>query len=400
MNRLNIILLNINAYAGYPGKDMAGAMRVRNIFDPLVEDPNIQIANLIPLNLLELQYQNDRSTQRREIDCLSIGYTKIYNPLSLWHYWRKGCSFISQRFDKKNCNIIYNYESPDIRNIIFLLYGKWKGYRIIVDIVEDKAHDHRKRLNDKIQVALSLMMLKSLRHYADAVLVISSHLFNKLQAYTQKKLPVILLPVSVNMERLLSQNPEKKQQGPLNIFYGGSFAPKDGLDQLIKAFKSLKHTNRPAKLILSGRGRPEDMKIVLDEISNHPGIEYRGFLSTADYFQTLQEADICCMTRNNSAFANAGFPFKLGEFLAAGKVVIASEVGDVKRYLTHLKNSFLIQPGNAEAIAEALTECINRYDELSKSMGPAAREIAEIHFSAKKSSNRVKQVIASLCGKP
>ncbi len=400
MSKLNLIILNINAYAGYPGRDMAGAMRVRNIFDPLLKEPDVKIANLIPLNLLELEHRNDQSTCMPEVDCLSIGYTRIYNLFSLFRYWSKGCAFIRKRFDKSQCNIIYNYESPDIRNILFLLYAKWKGYRIFVDIVEDKAHDHRKSLNDKIRVALSLRMLKSLRHYADAVVVISSHLYSKLESYTRKKVPVMLLPVSVNTELFPKQQPEKNQYEQLHIFYGGSFAPKDGLDILIRAFKSLTSTTRPAKLILSGRGRSEDMQLIFDEISGHPHIEYRGFLSTADYFKTLREADICCMTRNNSAFANAGFPFKLGEFLAAGKVVIASEVGDVKHYLKHLENAYLIEPGSMEAIRKALTDCINGYGELSKRMGAAARETAEIYFSARKSSAQVKQLIESVCRKP
>ena len=60
------------------------------------------------------------------------------------------------------------------------------------------------------------------------------------------------------------------------------------------------------------------------------------------------------MTRIDSPFANAGFPFKLGEYLATGKVVIATDVGDVRNYLVDKRDALIVSPSNAQAIDSAI----------------------------------------------
>jgi glycosyltransferase involved in cell wall biosynthesis len=87
------------------------------------------------------------------------------------------------------------------------------------------------------------------------------------------------------------------------------------------------------------------------------------------------------MTRINSKFANAGFPFKLGEFLASGKAVIATSVGDVPNYLFNDINALLINPNSAEEIIDALLLLIEDPDK-RKALGAEARKTAERCFDS------------------
>ena len=60
------------------------------------------------------------------------------------------------------------------------------------------------------------------------------------------------------------------------------------------------------------------------------------------------------MTMINSKYANAGFPFKLGEMLATGKPVLATKVGDVNNFLENMVSAILVEPNSAEGIAKGL----------------------------------------------
>ena len=51
-------------------------------------------------------------------------------------------------------------------------------------------------------------------------------------------------------------------------------------------------------------------------------IIYFGLIPDDDYYQFLKDADVLLMTRIDSPYANSGFPFKLGEYLATGNAVI------------------------------------------------------------------------------
>ncbi len=110
-----------------------------------------------------------------------------------------------------------------------------------------------------------------------------------------------------------------------------------------------------------------------------------GFLNTEDYYALLNTCDIFCMTRINSKFANAGFPFKLGEFLASGKGVIATNVGDVSKYLHNEENSLLITPDSVSGIKNALLTFVNDPEKIH-ALGKEARKTAEKYFDSDKVS--------------
>jgi glycosyltransferase involved in cell wall biosynthesis len=87
------------------------------------------------------------------------------------------------------------------------------------------------------------------------------------------------------------------------------------------------------------------------------------------------------MTRINSKFANAGFPFKLGEFLASGKAVIATSVGDVPNYLFNDINALVIHPNSVDEIIDALLLFIED-PEKRVALGTEARKTAERCFDS------------------
>lgn len=389
---INFIILNINVYANYTSRHIAGAMRVKNIFDPLLAKPNVTISNLILLDVLELENNNNTSQQIPNVPCLSIGYTKITNIFSVFSFLAKGKKFIQTQQLKNTTNVIYSYQYPDIRNFLLILYAKLKGYKIMFDIVEDKTFQHSPGINEKITNSISLFLFKKMSAYADVVFTISTHLMQLVQKYSKNKMPIYSLPVSVNFKnfkplQLEHVVPNKK----IEIFYGGSFAAKDGLDYLIAAINIVHQKHPNIKLVLCGKGKPEAIDKICQKLIDQSILDYKGFLSNEAYFALLQQVDICCMTRNNSAFANAGFPFKLGEFLAAGKVIIATKVSDVEQYLVHQQSAMLVAPESVEEIVTALQYCIENLATLKTTMGNHAYAVAKKYFDAEIGSQLVYQ---------
>jgi len=111
-------------------------------------------------------------------------------------------------------------------------------------------------------------------------------------------------------------------------------------------------------------------------------IEYKGYLDEKDYYALLNSADIPCMTRVDLAYAHAGFPFKLGEYLATGKPVIASRVSDVDRFLVDKQNAMLVQAGSSAEVCEAAEFLIDN-PESAVAIGARGREVARSFFDYK-----------------
>ena len=93
----------------------------------------------------------------------------------------------------------------------------------------------------------------------------------------------------------------------------------------------------------------------------------------------LNAAGIPCMTRINIDYARAGFPFKLGEFLATGKPVIASRISDVEALLEDRRDAALVEPGDSGGIVKAV-EYLMDHPADAAAIGGRGREKARALF--------------------
>ncbi|HED36912.1 MAG TPA: glycosyltransferase, partial [Ignavibacteria bacterium] len=116
------------------------------------------------------------------------------------------------------------------------------------------------------------------------------------------------------------------------------------------------------KLVITGKSGEEEKQSVLKRIAISPykdRIEILGYLDDDDYYKALNAADVLCMTRIDSGYSNAGFPFKLGEYLATGKPVVASNVSDVGRLLKNQKEVLLTTPGDVTSLVSQIQFILN-----------------------------------------
>jgi len=386
----NIVVLGVSCLDG-----MASSMRVRNLLEPLIKKNLIKVNNII--------YKNDAADLKiYQGNINKINYSIIgFNPrniLSIVQFFYRGIIFIDKNKCSSKKNILYNYEYPDIKNILFLLYARLIGYKIVLDIVEDfRYYDRFANSLNKLKIYSSLIFIKFAPFIAHSVLAISNHLYNLMLSICKKKVSVYHIPISVDV----SIHQYKAYSPPNNykIFYGGSFGEKDGIENLIKAFDQvcLKHHN--VELILTGRASDSDTKKLycyLERSSSKEKINYKGFLSTEEYYQILGQCDIFCVPRVNSKFANAGFPFKLGEFLSLGKAVIATDVGDISKYLTNNKNAIIIKPDSIDALVNSISHILQN-PQIIDALGQEGRKVAERHFDTEILSTKLFKIFTKLC---
>ena len=373
---------------------MASSVRVRNLLEPLIKKNYVNVSNLI--------YEKDANGLPgtkgvlNNINYRVIGFRRS-NPFSaIWFIW-DGIRFITKNKLSSQKNILYNYDHPDIRNILFLFYGKLIGYKIILDIIEDNRYYTKfPRLLTKIKIKSSIFFIKRSQFFADGILAISDHLYKQMYKVSKGNIPIDFVPITVNLNKFEMrpyQIPKK-----FKIFYGGSFGEKDGLKYLINAFEKISLQFENSILILTGRGANHDMKPLyklIDSSCVKEKIMFKGYLADDEYYKLINECDIFCMTRVNSKFANAGFPFKLGEFLATGKSVVATNVGEVSRYLSDNFNALLISPSSVEELVRALAHLLENPEQISV-LGKEGRKTAEYYFDSEKISMKLFSIFMSL----
>lgn len=382
-------------------RGMAGTRRVKLLVDELATKGGYAFSNLIISDPNEYSGHTEAGTEQAIPFC-RIGY-RYHNPLKWLNFWYSGLRFIYRMQKGSRYNFVYCYQETDIVTLPLLLVARWLGYKIIVDVVEDNTflkNPHKNWLA-RIRVRSGIWLLNSLPVYADAAIAISTYLLQKIKGITNGRIPVVLVPISVNLQ-VFDQRPTapilRFDNRPFRIFYGGSFGAKDGINYLLQAIKLCLPVYPAIRLVLTGTGSTADMSDFhtwVNTLQLERTIDYRGYLSDDAYIRTLQSCDVFCMTRTNSSFANAGFPFKLGEMLATGKPVIATKVGDIEKYLVDFESALLIEPNKPDQIANRLIWLINNYPQ-AMTMGSRGRQVAEQHFSASCAASQLNNVFDEL----
>lgn len=160
---------------------------------------------------------------------------------------------------------------------------------------------------------------------------------------------------------------------------------KDGLDCLIKAFKIFhdRYPNYTLKLI--GDFRFPDFEPILKSLINSlelkDCVEFTGAIDSEIMPTLLGDACFLVLARPNNEQARYGFPTKLGEYLATGKPVVVTRVGEIDMFLKDGVNCKMAVPDNPEDFADKMIWIANHYEEALQ-LGGKGKELTLTEFSS------------------
>lgn len=295
---------------------------------------------------------------------------------SLNLYYNTGKKWLKEWKDDDKKNILIFPTILDIVDFPFFSYAKKLGYKVVFDQVETsyRAKGTKISIKRKLHILLNEFVAKRAYSKCDGSFVISE----ALRQQNKKLYPKMSLALLQNSTPVLQKTKKTTFNKVPAILYAGTYAPKDGVEYLVKAFLRVLEDGYNCKLVLTGKGRNEDMK-VLDLMNNNPNVEYLGRVSDEKLNEVLLTSDILTMTRVNSQFANFGFPFKVSEYLATGNVVLATKVSDIEQYLIHLENAYLVEPENVDEIAYGIKYLLDNQDKAIE-MGEKGLSVAKSSF--------------------
>lgn len=232
----------------------------------------------------------------------------------------------------------------------------------------------------------------------DGLFVMTDELIRFYSSHTKKKCVIQKLPMTVDFSRF-DFDTKRIDETPY-IFYAGSFSQdKDGVQSLIKAFRTVVKEIQEWELWLAGGKRQSnEMKGIITLINSlglSTKVKLLGNLDRNEIPFYLKNSKLLVLPRPDSIQARGGFPTKLGEYLASGIPVIATNVGEIPQYLSE-KEVFLISPINIEEeLADRIREVYDNYD-LALTKAAMARKKAFSNFSTEANSIKVKELINKL----
>ncbi len=226
------------------------------------------------------------------------------------------------------------------------------------------------------------LYLRSFRLF-DGLLVMTKELEIYYSKIVSPRTKILRLPMTVDFERFGNVGCGVNVYGK---YFGCVFGVhnRDCILDTVKAF-DLFCDLMPAsgiKLALVGDfenlvGRTE-VQSVVDKSAHRDSIIFLGVLNAGQMPNFLINATSLITTPR--CYISGGFPTKLGEYLASGKPVILTSVGEIPDFLTHGVDCLLAKPGDIEEVARLMLYVCNHLHD-SINIGHRGKETASRSFN-------------------
>lgn len=176
----------------------------------------------------------------------------------------------------------------------------------------------------------------------------------------------------------LEQDFNQPHEG-INFVFLGNVGKAQNLDCFVEAFSRVK-TDKKFKVHIVGTGSYKD---TLEDLVKKKKLEdtfiFHGRHPVEEMGKFYSIADACFMGLMGTSIIGHTIPSKLQGYMAAGKTVIAAINGAAGNVIREAKCGIAVEAGNAEALADALTDFIE-HKEKYKDCGENGRQYFKAHF--------------------
>jgi glycosyltransferase involved in cell wall biosynthesis len=293
---------------------------------------------------------------------------------------------------KRKRIIILVYSNGLLFNAPVYFFSKIFGIKIISFVPEYLENENFKNQNfvQKLISYSFLINYNFLNTISDKLIVFSNFLRNEYINKNYRDKDIIVQP---NLTQLKGWYAPQKIQ--YTIGYAGTPSKKDGIIDLIHAVKLLKEKGCLISVIIVGDSTNKDSLIPYfqkkcEELNISQQITFTGLVPQVEVKDYLNRCQILSVTRPDTKQTKAGFPTKLGEYMACKKIVLATKFGDIQEYFTDRENIILAEPDNPISIAENILWILNNSEKaevIAKNGFKKANEVLNYTLGVKKIMN-------------
>jgi len=157
----------------------------------------------------------------------------------------------------------------------------------------------------------------------------------------------------------------------------------------LRAAKRVHDSVPEAAFIIAGEG---ELMEATKELARSLGIADRTFFigRCTDVGSVLSISDVCVLSSSSEGFSNA-----ILEYMAAGRPVVATDVGGAREAIVHGETGYLVPTGDHDQLAEHVVELLSD-PESARSMGEAGRRRVNEKFSSGKQLQNVESLYNEL----
>ncbi len=179
----------------------------------------------------------------------------------------------------------------------------------------------------------------------------------------------------------------------------GTFGPWHGVEKLAEAIKEIPANVRVRFLLVGSGSMHAEVEKRLEDETRAGRVIFTGAVTHQRVAKLLDACDILVAPHIPLADGSEffGSPTKIFEYMAMGKGIVASRLGQIGEVLVNGETALLVEPGDVGELKTAILK-LAQSEELRKRLGTKAREVAEREHTWTRNAQRVLDAYKSLTG--
>ncbi|MDB4443630.1 glycosyltransferase [Saprospiraceae bacterium] len=263
------------------------------------------------------------------------------------------------------------------QTLLYRIYGWVLGFPIVLNYVEwASAMQHRKGW--KVQIN-DYLFDNWLVQKMDGAFPISEVLIDNFKKIAPSK-PQFKIPILCDYEEF--NIPRVKREYPY-FLYCGALVYREVVDFILEAFNQLPAEPRMDLYLILGGGQEEDLRkleIDIKQLKEKDRVKIFRNIPRKDIPIYFKGASALLIPLRNTIQDEARFPHKIGEYVATGNPMIATNFGEVKHYFKDGENAFIADDYEVVAYAEKMKEVIEN-PKLAVEIGLKGQELCLQKFN-------------------
>lgn len=233
---------------------------------------------------------------------------------------------------------------------------------------------------------------------ADRIIAVSTLLKNYMvNNWGIKASKIYILPNAADIESFENVSSDKVRakynlKNRIIIGFVGSLHKWYGIENLLKAFAIAQKSNNNLILMIIGDGQyRKQLENLTEKLKISDQTIFTGNIPHSEIPEYINAFDIAIAPYRDLPTGFYNSPIKLFEYMAAGKAIIASKIGQIDEIVEHKKTAWLVPPGNIKALSEAIIY-LTKNPKIRNKLARNSRDLAVRNYSWRKYISKLESI--------
>lgn len=238
----------------------------------------------------------------------------------------------------------------------------------------------------------------------DGIIAISDTLMTLAKDHTSNNCHIIKIPILVDFDHYYLEYHSSEVEIPYIFHSGTLYEQKDGILGMLEAFgKATQKSEKAIHFISTGTPNKSphyhDIERIIKEYQLEDNVTFTGYLSNEELKDYLSKASLVIINKYPNQQNTYCFSTKLGEYLAAGKPIIITRVGEAMNWLEDGESAYTIEPNNTDLLAKTIVDAFNN-PKKRKMIGIKGQKVCKDNFDYTKYGYPLKQFFSQITQQP